>query len=237
MNNPSKILLMIRAQKQAEDFAAELAVSNAVIYAPMVRIDPMNADDDLPHAGTVIFTSSNAVRFYADRAQNRTSGVLCVGSATDRAATAYGFQVMHTFETAKQLVAFVGENLKVRTPILYPRAETVSVDIAGDLAELGHSVRDAILYRQTFLPLSDEGINAVESLPLIIPILSREIAKRFRDVLVSAKPRDLTIVCISAPVAAIFDDLGGFSVEIAQKPTRSALIHQVKASLSAEKSA
>lgn len=233
MNNPIKTLLMIRAQKQAEDFVTELAMPNAVIYAPIVRIDPLNADDDMPHASIVIFTSSNAVRFYADRTQNRSANVLCVGSVTDRTATEYGFQVLHALDTAKQLITFVKKNIEVGASILYPRAETVSLDIADELAEVGYSVHNVILYRQTFMSLSDEGINAVESLSLVIPILSQEIAIRFRDVLVSAKPRDLTIVCISAPVAAIFDDLGGFSVEIAQKPTRSALIQQVKASLSA----
>ncbi len=233
MNTTNKTLLMIRAATQSSDFVAELKVANPVVYAPMVNIEPLNVDQVLPNVDPVIFTSSNAVRLYADKTQNRTIDTLCVGTVTARTATRFGFRVLQSFEHAQGLVEHFRRSTKPKKPMLYPRAETVSLDIAHKLGEIGYHISDPVLYRQSFQPLSKEGREKIESSPVLVPIFSREIAKRFRESLISINPCDLTLVCISTPVAAIFTDSSGFSVEIAQKPTRAALIEKIKACLSA----
>ncbi len=224
MNTPPKILLMIRAYDQAVDFVAELALPNPVIYAPMVQIEPLNTKQILPTANLVIFTSANAVRLYAGKTQHK-GEVYCVGSITKRVALDRGFNISQTFETAEQLIALFGNNVPDSNSILYPRAEIVSCDIAKELTRLGYQITDTVLYRQSFQPLSDEAIRLIESSPVLIPILSQEIAKRFCVAMTSIKPRDLSLVCISPAVAAIFDD---YSVKTAQKPTRAALIEMIK---------
>ena len=233
MNTTNKTLLMIRAKAQSVDFVAELMVSNPVIYAPMVDIEPLNVDQVLPSAELIIFTSSNAVRIYTGRTQDRSMETICVGSITARAATKSGFRVLQTFEHAQDLVEHFRHSLKAKKPIVYPRAETVSLDIAHELKKMGYTIAAPVLYRQSFQPLSGEGRKKIESSPTVVPVFSREIAKRFHETLISIKPENLTLVCISAPVAAIFNDLSGFSVEIVQKPTRDALIEKIKACLCA----
>jgi uroporphyrinogen-III synthase len=151
--------------------------------------------------------------------------VFCVGSITKRVALERGFNISQTFECAEQLVAFFRNSAPDNTNILYPRAETVSCDIPTRLSAMGHQITDTILYRQTFLPLSDEAIKLIESSPTLVPILSREIAKRFLAAIIALKPRDLSLVCISPAVAAIFGD---YNVKTTQKPTRAALIEQIK---------
>lgn len=220
-----KTVLMIRARDQAADFVAELAVSTPVVYAPMVQIEPLNADQTLPAADVVVFTSSNAVRLFAAKTQTRSMDIVCVGSITARIAAKSGFHAAQTFETAEQLVASFQSRANDALHILYPRAETVSLDIASALSAMGHQATDIVIYRQIFQALSHEAKELLESSSVIVPIFSREIAKRFRDTITALKPHDLTLVCISAPVAAIFD---GFNVEIAKKPTRAALIAQIK---------
>lgn len=233
MKTPNKTLLMIRAKDQAVDFVTELAVTTPVVFAPMVRIEPIEVTKPLPFVDGIIFTSSNAVRIYAMRTQSRSAKVFCVGSTTVRVAKERGFNVENSFPTAKDLAAFFQAHFKAKTNVLYPRAETVSFDVAGELSKAGHRVHEAILYRQTFQSLSGEGMRLIKSSSVIVPILSREAAIRFHDFLAFAKPHDLTIVCISAPVAAIFSDLSDVHVEIAEKSTRAALLSQIKASLSA----
>jgi len=224
MNTQPKTLLMIRAYDQAVNFVAELTLPNPVVYAPMVEIEPLNAGQTLPPADLVIFTSANALRQYADKTQHR-GDVYCVGSITKRAATERGFNILQSFETAEQLVGFLRENTAANKRMLYPRAETVSHDIASSLSAFGYQVTDAILYCQTFLPLSNEAITLIESSPVLVPILSKEIAKRLLTAIAPLKPRDLSLVCISPAVAAVFS---GFNVKTAQNPTRAALIEQIK---------
>ncbi|MBL4750217.1 MAG: uroporphyrinogen-III synthase [Amylibacter sp.] len=224
MNTLPTTLLMIRAYDQAVDFVAELALPNPVIYAPMVQIEQLNTGQTLPPADLVIFTSANALRLYADKTQHR-GDVFCVGSVTKRAATERGFNILQSFETAEQLIGFFRENTADTKSILYPRAETVSHDITTSLSAMGCRITGAILYRQTFLPLSDQAIKLIESSPVLVPVLSKEIAKRMRAALTPLKPRDLSLVCISPAVAAVFN---GFNVKTAQSPTRAALMEQIK---------
>jgi uroporphyrinogen-III synthase len=233
MNKPIKTLLMIRAYDQAVGFVAELDVPNPVVYSPMVIIEPLDTDKDLPNTATVIFTSSNAVRLYASLTTERRQNILCVGSITSQAASRLGFTVSHSFEIASKLVIYLKQENETIGDIFYPRAETISVDIAKALSKSDKSISERVLYRQNFQPLSDEGRDVIESLPVIAPILSKEVAFRFRDAIQRLKPKDLTIICISHAVASVFDDLSNFRLEIAQKPNRVALIEQIKINVSA----
>ena len=225
-----KTVLMIRAYDQAVDFVSDLAVTNPVIFAPMVCIEPLNTNQAMPSIDRLIFTSSNAVRLFANKTKDRKMDIVCVGSVTARAAAEFGFMASQLFETAAQLVASFQREAHDGAHILYPRAETVSLDIADELARTGYDVTDMIIYRQTFQPLSHDAIDLIESSSVVVPIFSMEIAKRFHEAIVSIKSHDLTLVCISGPVAAVFD---GFNVEIAPKPTRAALIARIKTCLSA----
>ncbi len=227
-----KTVLMIRAYDQAVDFVSDIAVANPVTFAPMVCIEPLNTDQTLPPVDRLIFTSSNAVRLFANKTKDRSMDVACVGSVTARITEECGFKTPQLFETAAQLVTSFQREAHDGAHILYPRAETVSLDIAGVLARTGFDVTDIVIYRQTFQPLSRDAIDLIESSSVFVPIFSMEIAKRFHAAIVSIKPHDLTLVCISGPVAAVFN---GFSVEIAPKPTRAALIARIKTCLSAKK--
>ncbi|MFK5998021.1 MAG: uroporphyrinogen-III synthase [Rhodobacterales bacterium] len=231
MNTQNKTILMIRERTQAADFIAELDMQGPVVFAPMVQIVPMQVDQVLPNATGIIFTSANAVRFYAKATKDRNAQVYCVGSQTERAAKGAGFRVTQRFETAAQLVAHFNAMPNPLSGIFYPRAETVAVDIAKELSDAGHHIEDAIFYRQAFQALPDKAKGLIESSSLIVPIFSHQIAKRFRQGLIFVKPCDLTIMCISTYVASVFDDLSGFRIDIAQKPTRAAMVDKIKASL------
>jgi len=227
-----KTVLMIRAYDQAVDFAADLAVANPVAFAPMVCIEPLNTAQILPSVDRVVFTSSNAVRLFASKTKDRSMDITCVGSVTARTAAECGFKTPQLFQTATQLVTSFQRETHDGVRILYPRAETVALNIADELARTGYDVTDMIIYRQTFQPLSHDAVNLIESSSVVVPIFSMEIAKRFHKAIISIKSYDLTPVCISSPVAAVFE---GFSVEIAPKPTRAAIITVIKNCLSAKK--
>jgi uroporphyrinogen-III synthase len=129
MSKQNKTLLMIRAYDQAALFVSDLAISNPVVFTPIVRIEPLNIEQTLPVADMLIFSSSNAVRFYADIENNRDVETVCVGSMTANVANDFGFKVSQTFETAKLLIA-EGADVK---------ASDNSGNTPLDLAESKHS--------------------------------------------------------------------------------------------------
>jgi uroporphyrinogen-III synthase len=229
MSKQNKTLLMIRAYDQATRFVSDLAISNPVVFAPIVRIEPLNHEKALPVADMLIFSSSNAVRLYTDREKNCDAETVCVGSITAKIAGDLGFKVSQTFETAKLLIAHFRNAHPDTKRILYPRAETVSLDIASELADMGYRISDTVLYRQKFQPLTDQAKDLIESSSLVVPILSKETAKHFLESIVSLIPLDLTLVCISPSVASIYDDFSEINVKIAENPTRAALCAEIKA--------
>jgi uroporphyrinogen-III synthase len=231
MNKIEKTLLMVRALDQATDFVAELDISNTVMFAPMVKIKPLNVKDPTPTAHTLIFTSSNAVRLYACRTQKRDQNVLCVGSVTQKEAENAGFTVLKIFETAQNLISFFETQTTHQNQIIYPRAQIVSLDLVKELMAMGYVANDIILYQQTFLPLPQDAKILIESSSVVLPVLSQEIAKRVQAALICSKPDDLTIICISPKVAAIFDDITGVNIKISPKPDRASLLALVKDSL------
>lgn len=100
-------VLVTRAAEQAEDLAKPLREVGALpVLAPMIRLEPPEDTAALDRAlaqladfDALIFTSSNAVRFFAERARERgvslalVGAVLCVGPATARAALEAGMPV------------------------------------------------------------------------------------------------------------------------------------------------
>ena len=82
---------MIRAYDQAAIFVSDLAISSTVVFTPIVRIEPLNIEQTPPVADMLIFSSSNAVRFYADSENNRDVETVCVGSMTANVANEFGF--------------------------------------------------------------------------------------------------------------------------------------------------
>ncbi len=228
-----KTLLMIRDEQLAADFVTALGAVNPVVYAPMVTIEWVNADQPIPAADVLIFTSSNAVRAYCKAIEGRSAKAICVGSVTAKATRDQGIEVSKTCETVEALIADVKGNQDQYPSILYPRGEVVSVDIAQALSDTDINLTEVILYKQTFHDLPQQGINEIESSLVVVPILSKEIAVRFLEAITTLNSRNVTIICISPAVAEIFKDSTGFTVQIAPKPTRAALIQMVQVALSA----
>ena len=201
------------------------------MFAAMVQIKPLTVKHPISDAHTLIFTSSNAVRLYSSQTKQRGQKVLCVGSVTQKTAENAGFTVSNIFETAQNLISFYETQTVHHNQIVYPRAQIVSVDLVKELTAMGYVANDIILYQQIFLPLPQDAKTLIESSSVVLPVLSQEIAKRVQAALIGLKPDDLTIICISPKIAAVFDDLTGVNIKISPKPDRVSLLALVKDSL------
>ncbi len=171
-------VLVTRASQQAAELAAALrSVGAAPILEPMIEFAPIEDRDGvalieaaisrLGHTHSVVFTSSNAVRFFAralDRAPHtpaeRLAGTrtFCVGERTAEAALAAGFPV-HVVATGRSDAEALLAQLLQALPasgerVLIPGSQIARTLIADGLRTAGAEV-DAIAFYQNRRPAID----------------------------------------------------------------------------------
>ncbi len=171
-----KRVVVTRAPEQAGELLRELERLGAeVLLLPMVAFaDPIDSaplDASLRSLGRfdwVLFTSPNAVAFFAQRA--RTLGLDCralqsprpmvaaVGRATAQAAEAEGFRVDHVAiqSSGEGLARDLWGSVTGRR-ILLPRSDRAGRDLPNALAEAGAEVVEVVAYR-TVAPPAESGV-------------------------------------------------------------------------------
>ncbi len=169
-------VLVTRAKEQAAELSAALRARGAIpVVRPMIELSPVEADEDraaiedaianLARYTALVFTSSNAVRFFAEACRQgpeiapRTR-VFCVGDATARAALDAGLPV-HLVASgrsdaeallARLLPALDGPDERV----LIPRSRIARTVIADGLEAAGVAV-DSIAFYDNRRPEVDDG--------------------------------------------------------------------------------
>lgn len=171
-----KRVLVTRSREQAAELAAALAAAGATaVPLPLLRIDPpasTRAVDAalarLPEYDALLFTSANAVRSFARRAEERgvalaglAAPVVCVGPKTAEAALAAGLAVSRTPEArfdAEGVLEVVVRHLPVvgRT-FLLPRAEEARDVLPDGLRAAGARVDAVAVYRNAPAPVDAEA--------------------------------------------------------------------------------
>ncbi|MBW2237303.1 MAG: uroporphyrinogen-III synthase, partial [Deltaproteobacteria bacterium] len=159
-------VLVTRAREQAGELVDALRAAGArPQLLPMIRLvapsDPRPADaalEQLANYDAWIFTSANAVRFFAERARSRavdleagTARVFCVGPRTAEIARGQGLRVHGIPESrfdAEGLLAWIEEHLPPDgRSFLMPRAEDGSEVLPDGLRAAGGRVDAVAVYR------------------------------------------------------------------------------------------
>jgi uroporphyrinogen-III synthase len=159
-----KCIVVTRAREQAEEFARRVEqCGGRVLYFPMVAYEPPRDSATLDRAldaissfDWLVFTSQNAVRFFAARARQRNVNpaqmekllVAAVGPETVRAAEAEGYRVAHVaaVHSGMALANELGAKLSGRR-VLLPRSDLASEELPKLLSAQGAVVTDVIAYR------------------------------------------------------------------------------------------
>ncbi len=167
-----KRIVVTRAAEQARELAAALAQLGAeVLLLPAVEFsDPADpaplerAIRTLDSMEWLVFTSQNAVRFFAKRCralgltatQNAKLQVAAVGPATASAAEREGFQVDWVAREfrGEALAAELGGRLAGKK-VLLPRSDRAGEDLPALLRAKGAEVLDVVAYR-TLAPESQD---------------------------------------------------------------------------------
>lgn len=191
------------------------------VKAPVLRIEPVEAQLDLNGVAGLAFTSANGVRAFAGRSAMRDRPVFAVGDRTAQVARSAGFTDVRSASGAlADLAALIPA--EAPGPILHPCAR----EPAGDLAALlgDGRVRSVAVYRAV-----ETGATAPQDIDAVLihsPRAARVVASRGAPSL--ADP--VRIIAIS-PAAAPPLIERGLAVVIAASPDEDALLAALTAAL------
>jgi uroporphyrinogen-III synthase len=233
-----------RAPEQSRELVARLTELGAtVISLPAIAFEepldskPLDAAiRELSTFDWLLFTSSNAVRFFARRCRalgfeiadlarsEKPVFVAAVGPATSEAAASEGFVVGHMAEEFRsaELASELNDQLRGRH-VLLPRSDLASAELPGALRAAGAEVTEVIAYRN--VPSSSV---APEALELVrrghVNVIAFFSASAFHHLAERVGPAALERATIAAvgPVTAAAIRETGLTVEIEARQATSA---------------
>jgi uroporphyrinogen-III synthase len=205
-----------RAEPGAQATAARLsALGHEPVVAPVLQVRLLDADLDLAGIAALAFTSANGVRAFAGRETSRRWPVFAVGEATAAAAREAGFTQV---ESAGGDVAALAALIEARRPglVLHPAA----VEVAGDLAPRGVSVRTVAVY-ETLAARPAIDLGDVDAVLVHSPRAARVVAEMAAGSELAAFA--LSPACAAPLLAA------GVKVTVAAEPNETALLTLLRA--------
>lgn len=172
-------VLLTRPAPASERLAARLAALGAEpVVSPLLRIRRAEALPEL--APGLLFTSVNGVEAYRALGGPPGRPAWCVGPRTARAARAAGLAVRGTAPDAEALARLVPGDAP---PLLHLRGAVQRGDLAAELRARGRAARDAVIYAQDPVPLTEAGRAALAA-GAVVPLYS----PRSAALLVAAAP-------------------------------------------------
>jgi uroporphyrinogen-III synthase len=203
------------------------------IVWPLTRIVPTATSLQIPAATeAILFTSANAVRAFAKLAGRRDLPALCVGEATARSACATGFRDCVAANGNSRSLADLARKSGLRE-FFHPRGRDTASDLKGCLAQTGHNVTEAVLYRadEAGLPHPPIAAALANGSVNLVTIWSRRGAAILADYLtrIGASLGDTGLLAISRRAAGPLDQSGLRHILIAEAPTQAAMLAKIQA--------
>jgi uroporphyrinogen-III synthase len=204
---------------------------DALIW-PLTRIVPAGVAPKLPlTTGGLLFTSANGVRALATLSKRRDLPALCVGKATARAAHKAGYLNCFSADGDARALADLARRSGIRE-FFHPRGRDAAGDLKGWLAETGHQVTEAILYKAeetgpppapiaAALARAEIGLVTVWS-PRGAVILARHLASGIADL------GHTSLLAISPNTAEPLMESGFRHVLVAEEPNSVAMMAAIR---------
>ena len=143
-------ILLTRNLEDSKDLIPKFKSSGfKVSNLPLLKISKVNYNEvKINDFNTIIFTSSNAIRFLDLKRINKNVLCFCVGSSTEKTARSNGFQRVYAADgNVRNLKELVQQNLSEKNnKILYVSGDIVSSPLDKDLISEGYNVERLINY-------------------------------------------------------------------------------------------
>lgn len=228
MRRPTILVTRPAPDGAATAKALAKATGLSVVESPLLEIATIGPLPDLDGIRQLIFTSRNGVRAYTALGGPDLPAI-CIGDATAEAAQEAGLTARAIGGDAEALVAALIQD-RPEAPILHLRGEAARGEIAERLTAAGIATREAVIYRQTLLDLTEDARALLsDRRPVILPLYSPRTAARLAEI---AQPRaPLHLVAMSTAIARAAAPLGAEKKIIADTPDATAMIRAVLATL------
>lgn len=227
--NPSlenvPLLVLTRPQSQSQEFVDEFINSSGIdreyLIAPLMRVQFLDVDLPVPDL-PVVFTSANGVIGFTRLGLSAPRGVFCVGEVTRALALKAGLKVLKTFETVDALI------VEMDAPIFYARGRAVSLDLVSVLAKRSIHADQAVFYSVEHNKFSPDALAIIKGRSLVVPVFSKNSAVALLDAFPDIGKTPCTVLAISGSVADVLRSQICGRVEVADAPTRTAMIAGVQ---------
>ena len=227
-----KTLLLTRPEAQSRGLAKDIEThfpEARCLISPLIEIQLIGSLPDLSGIAALIFTSVNGVQAYGNLGGPIGMRSYCVGNKTAQAAREIDLEAVSADGASANLISLIASEVApTGGDLLHIRGEHTTGDIAQILTAKGFGVREAKLYRQSTVALSEAAKSALAfSSVAVIPIYSPRTAELLAAEFTANPdwPRDqITVVCIGQNAAAALSGLGFGKIAIADAPNGAAML-------------
>lgn len=228
-------VLVTRPQPVADEMAEKLRREGFEAFvAPMTEYVELHADyAGLDRFQAVVFTSAQAVNFFAGRTDARSFTVFAVGDATAVAAGRCGFAKVYSAEgDSDDVIRMIREKqgeMELKH-LLHVCGEDTSQDLGRALKDDGIEVTRLSVYKAAFLEVMPPEVEKalMEGRIGTVTLFSARTASNFVRLLqrpdLKGVSGNLEAVCISDRVAAIVNPLPWKAVRVAANPHLEAVM-------------
>ena len=192
------------------------SLGHNISHLPLISIEGLKYEtlNSFDFRG-IIFTSTNAIKFFDNKNVDKKMICFCVGSATEKKARSVGFQNVFAadgnVDNLKELI-LLNHNI-LDGKLLYVSGEIVTSDLNQHLISLGYNVKRIVNYRANPIEKYDEIF--IEKLKLKMPeivyVYSQNSAINFLKVIKAYKLERLwmntNLMCIGNKTSSILNEI------------------------------
>ncbi|RME18684.1 MAG: uroporphyrinogen-III synthase [Alphaproteobacteria bacterium] len=224
-------LVLTRPEAQSRALAREIGPGVRVIVSPVLEIAAAGPPPTLDGSAAVILTSASAAPFCPGLAG---VSAYCVGAKTAHAAREKGARVHLAARDADDLVArLLAARADVPQPLVHLRGTHARGDIAARLEAGGISCKEAVIYDQRPLPLTDEARAALSGTdPAVLPLYSPRSARLVAEGLDEVGPA-VRVLALSPAVAQAWEGATGHAAQTIPAPDGKEMLAAIRAALRA----
>ena len=191
-------------------------LGHTVSHLPVIKIKKKEyGEPNYNEFSSIIFTSSNSIKYMNLENVNKTMKCFCVGSKTEKFARSSGFQNVIAADgnvrALKELILLNHD--KKSGKILYMSSEFISFNLDKDLKNEGYDIKRIVNYS---VEQNDEiKINIIKDLkkniPDIVYIYSENSAKNFLNILKNYQLIDswmnTNLMCIGEKASSVLNEV------------------------------